>query len=78
MEVVTKNKTVQDLKAQREEARKAASKACFAASKTSNNIPASPSQKAAPVATSPHNSLSFFKPANLPRFNRKIKVAMFL
>ncbi|KAJ9065883.1 hypothetical protein DSO57_1015119 [Entomophthora muscae] len=77
LEVVTENSdpatvtiedTVQDLKAQQEEAHKAASKACFAASKANHNRPASPSWQAAPATTVAHNTSPFFKPANLPRF----------
>ncbi|KAJ9075375.1 hypothetical protein DSO57_1036747 [Entomophthora muscae] len=76
--MVTIEKTVQDLKAQQREAHKAVSKACFAAFKANCNRPASPNWQAGPVAIAPHNSLSFFKPANLPRFDRKSNVAMFL
>ncbi|KAJ9081681.1 hypothetical protein DSO57_1012149 [Entomophthora muscae] len=87
LEVVTENGglatvtieyNVQDLEAQQEEAHKAASEARFTASKANHNRPASPSWQAAPAATAPHNSLSFFKPANFPRLDRKINVAMFL
>ncbi|KAJ9073961.1 hypothetical protein DSO57_1011180 [Entomophthora muscae] len=76
--MVTIEEAVQDLEAQREEAHKAKFKACFAASKVNCNRTASPSWQAAPAATAPHNSLSLFKPANLPRFDRKSNVAMFL
>ncbi|KAJ9055618.1 hypothetical protein DSO57_1002093 [Entomophthora muscae] len=69
---------IQDLETQGEEAHKAVFKARFFASKVNLNHPASPSQQAAPVATTPHNTLPFFKPANLPRFDRKSYVAMFL
>ncbi|KAJ9067832.1 hypothetical protein DSO57_1035105 [Entomophthora muscae] len=87
LEVVTENggpatvtieDTVQDLKAQQEEAHKATSKARFAASKANYNRPASPSWQSATVATAPHNSSSFFKPSNLTRFDRNSNVAMFL
>ncbi|KAJ9061672.1 hypothetical protein DSO57_1018361 [Entomophthora muscae] len=75
---VTIKDTLQDLKAQQEEAHKAASEACFAASKANCNRPASPIWQAAPATTAAHNTLPFFKPANLPRFDRKSHVAMFL
>ncbi|KAJ9077791.1 hypothetical protein DSO57_1013437 [Entomophthora muscae] len=76
--VVIIEENIQDLEVQQEEACKAASKACFSASKVNCNRPVSPSWQTAPVATSPHNTSPFFKPANLPRFDRKINVAMFL
>ncbi|KAJ9064442.1 hypothetical protein DSO57_1030555 [Entomophthora muscae] len=87
LEVVTENgvpvtvtieDTVQDLKAQQEEAHKAVSKACFVAFKANCNRPTSPIWQAAPATTATHNTLPFFKPANLPRFDRKSNVAMFL
>ncbi|KAJ9084798.1 hypothetical protein DSO57_1020478 [Entomophthora muscae] len=76
--MATIEETVQDLKAQWEEARKAESEAHFAASKANRKRPSSPSWQAAPVANASHNSLSFFKPAKLPRVDRKSNVAMFL
>ncbi|KAJ9064795.1 hypothetical protein DSO57_1026551 [Entomophthora muscae] len=76
--MVTIEETLQDLEAWQEEAHKAASKACFAASKANHNRPASPSQQAELLATASHNSSPFLKPANLPRFDRKSNVAMFL
>ncbi|KAJ9062552.1 hypothetical protein DSO57_1009608 [Entomophthora muscae] len=75
---VTIEYTVQDIKAQQEEAYKAASKARFAASKANHNRPTSPIWQAAPATTAAHNTLPFFKPANLPRFDRKSNVAIFL
>ncbi|KAJ9067268.1 hypothetical protein DSO57_1001376 [Entomophthora muscae] len=75
---VTNRDTVQDLKARQEEAHKAVSEARFAASKANRNRPASPICQAAPATTSGHNTLPFFKPANLPRFDRKSNIAMFL
>ncbi|KAJ9049729.1 hypothetical protein DSO57_1021496 [Entomophthora muscae] len=76
--VVNIEETVQYLETQGEEAHKAVFKAQFFASKVNHNQHASPSQQAAPVATAPHNTLPFFKPVNLPRFDRKSNVAMFL
>ncbi|KAJ9066477.1 hypothetical protein DSO57_1008967 [Entomophthora muscae] len=76
--MVTIKDTVQDLEAQQEEANKAASEACFAASKANHNRTASSIWQATPATTSAHRTLPFFKPANLPRFDRKSKVAMFL
>ncbi|KAJ9054813.1 hypothetical protein DSO57_1010448 [Entomophthora muscae] len=76
--MVTNEDTVQDLKAQQEEAHKAASKTRFAASKANCNRPASPIQQATPATTAAHNTLPFFKPANLFRFDKKSNVAMFL
>ncbi|KAJ9069596.1 hypothetical protein DSO57_1016902 [Entomophthora muscae] len=87
LEVVTENvgpstvtieDTVQDLEAQHKEARKAASEARFAASKANHKRTASPIWKALSATTAAHNTLPFFKPYNLPRFDRKINVAMFL
>ncbi|KAJ9050089.1 hypothetical protein DSO57_1017766 [Entomophthora muscae] len=75
---VTIKDTVQDLKAQQEEAHKAASEARFAASKANCNIHASPIWHAAPVTFAAHNTSPFFKPANLPRFDRKSNIAIFL
>ncbi|KAJ9086713.1 hypothetical protein DSO57_1000970 [Entomophthora muscae] len=76
--MVTIEEIVQDLKAQWEEAHKAVSKACFAAFKANCNRPAYPNWQSAQVAIAPHNSLSFFKPANIPRFDRNSNVNMFL
>ncbi|KAJ9049431.1 hypothetical protein DSO57_1024559 [Entomophthora muscae] len=76
--MATIEEIVQDLEAQQKEACKATSKAHFAASKVNHNRPASPSWQAAPAATVSHNSSPFFKPANLPRFDRKSNVVMFL
>ncbi|KAJ9062670.1 hypothetical protein DSO57_1008127 [Entomophthora muscae] len=76
--MVTTKDTVQDLKAQREEARKAASEARFAASKANHNRTASSIWQATPATTTAHSTLPFFKPANLPRFDKKSNVAMFL
>ncbi|KAJ9071009.1 hypothetical protein DSO57_1001779 [Entomophthora muscae] len=75
---VTIEDTIHDLKEQQEEVCKAASEARFTASKTNRNRPASPIWKAAPATTAAHNTLPFFKTANLPRFDRKSNVAMFL
>ncbi|KAJ9064818.1 hypothetical protein DSO57_1026393 [Entomophthora muscae] len=86
LEVVTENggpstvtieDTVQYLKAQQEEACKAASEARFDASKANHNRPASPIQQAALATTAAHSTLPFFKPANLHRFDRKSNIAMF-
>ncbi|KAJ9070607.1 hypothetical protein DSO57_1006022 [Entomophthora muscae] len=76
--MVTIEDTVQDLEAQQEEAHMAVSKACFVASKANHNRPASLIWQAAPATTVAHNTLPFFKPANLPRLDRKISIAMFL
>ncbi|KAJ9053961.1 hypothetical protein DSO57_1019312 [Entomophthora muscae] len=75
---VTIEDTVKDIKAQQEEECKAASKACFAASKANCNRPASPIWQAVPATTVTHNTLPFFTPANLPRFDRKSNISMFL
>ncbi|KAJ9080302.1 hypothetical protein DSO57_1026460 [Entomophthora muscae] len=75
---VTIKNTVQDLKAQQEEAHKAVSEARFAASKANQNRPVSSIWQTAPATTAAHNTLLFFKPANLPRFDRKSNIAMFL
>ncbi|KAJ9070667.1 hypothetical protein DSO57_1005196 [Entomophthora muscae] len=75
---VTIEDTVQDLEVQKEEAHKAAFKACFAASKAKHNRPASPIWQALTATTVTHNTLLFFKTANLPRVDRKSNVAMFL
>ncbi|KAJ9059120.1 hypothetical protein DSO57_1005919 [Entomophthora muscae] len=75
---VTVEDTVQDHKAQQEEARKATSKARFAASKANHNRPASPFWKAVPATNATHNTSPLFKPANLPRVDRKSNIAMFL
>ncbi|KAJ9077140.1 hypothetical protein DSO57_1019580 [Entomophthora muscae] len=76
--MVTIEDTVQDLKAQQEEVGKAASRAQFDASKANHNRPSFPIWQAALATTAAHNTLPFFKPANLPRFDRKSNVAMFL
>ncbi|KAJ9078301.1 hypothetical protein DSO57_1007855 [Entomophthora muscae] len=87
LEVVTENfgpstvtieDTVQDLEAQHKEAHKAVSKAHFSASKANHKITASFIWQALPATTAAHNTLPFFKPANLLRFDRKSNVAMFL
>ncbi|KAJ9063568.1 hypothetical protein DSO57_1039544 [Entomophthora muscae] len=75
---VTIKDTVQDLKAKQEEAHKAASEACFAASKANCNRPVSPIWQASPATAAAHNTLPFFKPDKLPRFDRKSNIAMFL
>ncbi|KAJ9062501.1 hypothetical protein DSO57_1010073 [Entomophthora muscae] len=75
---VTIEDTIQDLEARQEEAHKAASEAHFAASKANCNRPASPIWQTAPTTTMTHHTSSFSKPANLPRFDRKSNVAMFL
>ncbi|KAJ9059085.1 hypothetical protein DSO57_1006216 [Entomophthora muscae] len=80
LEVVTENggpatvtikDTAQDPKAQQDDAHKAVSKA-------NRNRPASPIWQAVPATTMTHNTLPFFKPANLPRSDRKTNLAMFL
>ncbi|KAJ9053625.1 hypothetical protein DSO57_1022531 [Entomophthora muscae] len=69
---ITIEDTVQDLKARQEKAHKAASEACFAASKANCNIPASPIWQAAPVAFAAHNTSPFFKPANPPGLTERV------
>ncbi|KAJ9090568.1 hypothetical protein DSO57_1001022 [Entomophthora muscae] len=69
---VTIKDTVQDLKAQQEEAQKAASKDHFAASKANQNRPASPIWQSATAITATHNTLPFFKPANPPGLTEKV------
>ncbi|KAJ9065443.1 hypothetical protein DSO57_1019622 [Entomophthora muscae] len=76
--MVTIEDTVQDLEAQQEEAHKAISEARFDASKANQNIPISPIWQAALTKTAAHNTSPFFKPANLPRFDRKSNIAMLL
>ncbi|KAJ9085429.1 hypothetical protein DSO57_1014081 [Entomophthora muscae] len=76
--MVTIKDNVQDHKAQQEEECKVTSEAHFAVFKAKCNRPTSPIWQAAPATTVAHNTFPFFKPANLPRFDRKSNVAMFL